>query len=50
MLCRLPALPLVYFSAPIPPAPFPPGRGRIILYFAGGFAPGTPALNRLRHL
>ena len=50
MLCRLPALPLVYFSAPIPPAPFPAGRGRILLYFAGGSAPGTPALNRLQHL
>ena len=25
------------------------GRGRLKVYFAGGFAPGTPALNRLRH-
>ena len=47
---RLPTLPLVCFFAPIPPPPFPAGRGRILLYFAGGFAPGTPALNRLRHL
>ena len=50
LLPRPPALPLALFSAPIPPAPFPAGRGRILLYFAGGFAPGTPALNRLRHL
>ena len=37
----------------LPPSPRPPSRregGRILLYFAGGFAPGTPALNRLRHL
>ena len=26
------------------------GRGSFFVYFAGGFAPGTPALNRLRHL
>ena len=38
-----------FFSAPIPPTPFPAGRGRPKVYFAGGFAPGTPALNRLRH-
>ena len=47
---RLPILPLVYFSAPNPPAPIPAGRGRFLVYFAGGFAPGTPAFNRLRHL
>ena len=47
---RLPALPLVCFLAPIPPTPFPAGRGRLKVYFAGGFAPGTPALDRLRHL
>ena len=35
---------------PIPPSPFPAGRGSPKVYFAGGFAPGTPALNRLRHL
>ena len=50
LLCRLPALPLACFVAPIPPAPFPAGRGSPKVYFAGGFAPGTPALNRLRHL
>ena len=50
-LCRPPTLPLVCCFAPYPPNPLPRrGRGRILLYFAGGFAPGTPALNRLRHL
>ena len=37
-------------SAPIPLPPFPAGWGEPKFYFAGGFAPGTPALNRLRHL
>ena len=50
LFSRPPTLPLVYFFAPIPPTPFPAGRGRSKVYFAGGFAPGTPALNRLRHL
>ena len=49
-LCRRLALPLVFFPAPIPPPPFPAGRGRSKVYFAGGFAPGTPALDRSRHL
>ena len=49
LLCRLLPLPLVVFVAPIPPAPFPAGRGRLKVYFAGATAPGTPALNRLRH-
>ena len=40
--CRS-ALPLACFAAPIPPTPFPAGRGRILVDFAGGFAPGTPA-------
>ncbi len=44
-------LPLVFFFAPIPLPPFPSGEGgHPKVYFAGGFAPGTPALNRLRHL
>ena len=43
LLCRLPTLPLACFSAPIPPTPFPAGRGRFLVDFAGGFAPGTPA-------
>ena len=48
--CRR-ALPSAYVLSPIPPAP--PSRregGRFLVYFAGGFAPGTPALDRLRHL
>ena len=51
LLCHLLTLPLVYFLAPHPPCPLPlRGRGRFLVYFAGGFAPGTPAFNRLRHL
>ena len=51
LLCRLLSLPSVYFSAPYPPDPLPQrGRGRLKVYFAGGSAPGTPALNRLQHL
>ena len=38
------------FLPPSPLPPFPSGRGSLKVYFAGGFAPGTPALNRLRHL
>ena len=38
-------------SAPYPPSPLPRrGRGSPKVYFAGGFAPGTPALDRPRHL
>ena len=38
-------------SCPHPPDPLPlRGRGSPKVYFAGGFARGTPALNRLRHL
>ena len=51
LLCRPLPLPLGCFVAPIPPAPFPSGEGgdsKIIL--PGATAPGTPALNRLRHL
>ena len=50
LLCRQPTRPLACFAAPSPPTPFPAGRGRLKVYFAGGFAPGTPALDRLRHL
>ena len=36
---------------PHPPNPLPlRGRGSPKVYFAGGFAPGTPTLNRPRHL
>ena len=48
---RLSPLPLALFLPPIPPTPFPGGEGgdsKIIL--PGATAPGTPALNRLRHL
>ena len=53
----LPAYPdfsLLY--RPYPPSPRSQsalprrGRGRLKVYFAGGFAPGTPAFNRLQHL
>ena len=38
-------------SCPPSPDPLPQwGRGCPKVYFAGGFAPGTPALNRLRHV
>ena len=48
---RLPTLPLACCLAPYPPTPLPRwGRGRPKVYFTGGFAPGTPAFNRLRHL
>ena len=47
-----PACPAVcLLFCPLSPSPLPRrGRGRLKVYFAGGFAPGTPALNRLRHL
>ena len=49
---RSPANPAFSFPfAPYPPAPLPQrGRGSPKVYFAGGFAPGTPALSRSRHL
>ena len=49
--CLLPAnRAFSLLSCPHPPAPFPAGRGSSKVYFAGGSAPGAPALNRLRHL
>ena len=49
LLCRPPTPPLACFLSPSP-CPFPPGKGEILVHFAGGSAPGTPVLNRLRHL
>ena len=49
LVARLSCLLLTFL--PHPPDPLPlRGRGCPKVYFAGGFAPGTPALNRLRHL
>ena len=39
---RLPALPLVCFLSPIPPPPFPPGRGRIKVILCKGLRPLHP--------
>ena len=51
LLCRLIPSAFTFFPAPYPPDPLPRwGRGSPKVYFAGGFAPGTPAFNRLRHL
>ena len=57
VLSLLPAYSAFSFCfSPYPPSPRSQGalprrgRGRLKVYFAGGFAPGTPALNRLRHL
>ena len=40
--CRLPALPLALFPAPIPPPPFPTGRGRFLLFICKGLRPLHP--------
>ena len=42
LLCRLPTLLFVYLSAPIPPTPFPAGRGRFFVLFCRGLAPPAP--------
>ena len=42
LLGCLPTLPLVCFLAPIPPTPFPAGRGKPRLFHARGFAPCIP--------
>ena len=54
--CLSPAKPAFRFPfSPYPPSPRSQsalprrGRGRFLVYFAGGFAPGTPAFNRFRH-
>ena len=41
-LCRLPLLPLACFSAPIPPTPFPAGRGRLLVFLCKGLRPLHP--------
>ena len=53
LLCRRLTLPLVYFSAPIPPAPrsqsaLPGGKGEIFGLFCRGLAPPAPLLLNLR--
>ncbi len=48
-LCRLPTLSLACFLAPIPPTPFPAGRGRLRLFHARGFAPCIPGAEPGRH-
>ena len=48
---HLPTLPLVCFSAPIPPPPFPAGRGGTLGYFMQGAPPlASPGLEPRRHL
>ena len=42
LLCCPPALPLVCFFAPIPPAPFPVGRGRPRFFSCKGLRPLHP--------
>ena len=37
-------LPYHSFFSPIPPAPFPAGRGRLLVYFAGGYRPRHPGI------
>ena len=50
LLCRLLTLPLDFFSAPIPPAPFPGGEGGDFLFsYARGFAPCIPGAEPGRH-
>ena len=43
LLCRLQTLPLAFDFAPIPPTPFPAGRGESRLFHARGCAPCIPA-------
>ena len=49
-LCRLPTLPLAYWRAPIPPTPFPAGRGRFLVFLCKGLRPLHPrGLDGARH-
>ena len=50
LLCRLLTLPLDFFSAPYPPAPFPGGEGGdFLLSYARGCAPCIPGAEPARH-
>ena len=40
MIC----LPYHSFFSPIPPTPFPAGRGGLLVYFAGGYRPRHPGI------
>ena len=40
--CRLPTLPLAFDPAPIPPTPFPAGRGRFLVFLCKGRSPLHP--------
>ena len=44
LFCRLPILPLVCFSAPIPPTPFPSGEGGDYKFFCRGLRPRRPGI------
>ena len=45
LLCRLSTPPLAYLLSPIPPTPLPQwGRGRLKVYFAGGYRPRHPCI------
>ena len=49
-LGRLPTLPLACFLAPIPPPPFPAGRGRFLVFLCKGLRPLHPrGLDGARH-
>ena len=48
---RSPACPaFIVFPAPIPLSPFPAGRGRLLVYFAGGWRPRHPCTEPLTAL
>ena len=47
---RLPTMPFVCRFSPIPPTPFPTGRGRPRLFHARGFAPCIPGVKSLTAL